>query len=200
MNKQIIKLFVVILALTFSNASFAQGIDAGIKAAQSGDYVKAVNLMKSSINSESGYEANYYYGLALFQTGATKQAETYLNRALKDDEEGIEALKTMGDLYSSKKDYTKADTYYKKALAQEPENIGVLFQQADNYTKAGKVDDAITTLTFAKTISDNNPNVYVGLGDAYYYRRAYPPAIDNYQKALSLNPKSARGQYGLGQV
>jgi len=164
MNKLIIKFFVVILALTFSSSSFAQGIDAGINAAKSGDYVKAVNLMKSSINSETGYEANYYYGLSLFQTGATKQAETYLNKALKDDDEGIEALRTMGDLYSSKKDYTKADS------------------------------------SFAKTISDKNPNVYVGLGDAYYYRRAYPPALDNYKQALSLNPKSAGAQYGLGQV
>lgn len=199
MKSRIVKMLFVIVAGLIATSSFAQ-VSEGIKAAKSGDYVKAVNLMKSGIGSESGYDANYYYGLALFKTGAVKQAETYLNKALKADEEGVEALMTLGNLYSSKRDYDKANGMYKKALAEEPENKSVLFAQAENFTRAGKVDEAITTLTFARTLAENDPSVYVGLGDAYYYRRAFNPSLENYQKALKLNPKSAPAMFGIGQV
>ena len=160
MNKKAIWIYAII-AVLFSSAYTYSQIDQGIKAAQSGDYVKAVNLMKAGIGSETGYEANYYYGLSLFKTGAVKQAETYLSKALKDDNEGVEALMTMGDLKSSLRKFDDASGFYKKALAEEPENLNVLFAQANNFTKAGKVDDAITTLTFAKTLSEKNPDVFL---------------------------------------
>ncbi|MBK8984416.1 MAG: tetratricopeptide repeat protein [Ignavibacteria bacterium] len=201
MNAILKKSLLFLFLLIISSDLYSKGdIDDGIKAAQRGDYVKAVELLKNSVKSEDSYDGYYYYGLALMNTGSLKEAEKNLNLALKKDDEGIGALTTMGDLYSIKRDYTKADTYYKRALKSEPENVDVLLARAKNFNKAGKVDDAITALTLATTISKENPKVYVGLGDSYYYRRAYKPAVDNYNLALKIDKNNAGAYYGLGQV
>ena len=187
MNNTFKKIFVLTFLILISfNVYSKDNIDAGIEAAKKGDYVKAVNLLKNSVKEDDSYEGYYYYGLALLNTGSLKEAEINLQKALKEDDEGVGALMTMGNLYSKKKEYDKADTYYKKALKVEPEDIDVLLAQARNYTVALKVDEAITVLTFAKTVSKEDPNIYVGLGDAYYYRRAFKPAVDNYNEALKL--------------
>lgn len=194
-----------ILALTFALIAFSHvqsqdNFEKGINAAKRGDYVTALNLLKSTVNAENSYEGYYYYGLSLLNTGSLKQAEAEFQKALKKDSEGTDALKGMGDLYSKKKDYTKANSYYDKAIKVEPENIGLLLAKAKNLTVAGKIDDALNVLSLAKTINTENPDIYVGLGDAYYYRRAFKPADENYNKALKLKSGNAKALYGLGMI
>src|SRR6187399_1263654 len=154
MNKIVSKIFLLIVIVFLSSNLYSQDkLEAGINAAKRGDYVKAVELLKVAANSEDNYEGYYYYGMSLMYTGSLKEAERYLNKALQKDNEGVYALIALGNLYSMKKDYSKADTYFKRALKAEPENMDVLLSQAKNYTVAGKIDDAITALTFATTIS-----------------------------------------------
>lgn len=196
--KKILALFVLAFMFTASGL-FAQ-VDKAQDLINKGDYVGAVNVLKDVVKSDDGYDVNYLYGLALYKTGNLKDAETYLNKALKKDDEGVMAMKTLGDIYSSKKQYDKADTYYKKAAKLDNENIFILISQGTNYSLAGKVDDAIRVLTLATTISKENADVYVGLGDAYYYRRTWGPAVENYEKALKLNPKNASALFGLGRI
>lgn len=76
----------------------------------------------------------------------------------------------------------------------------LLLAEAKNYTVAGKIDEAITVLTFAKTITKEDPKVYVGLGTAYYFRRAFKPAVENYNAALELQSSNSEAHFGLGQV
>lgn len=201
MSKIMKNIFVLITLFTaLLNVYSQDNYDKGIFAAKSGDYVKAVNLLKDVVNKEDKYDGFYYYGLALLNTGSMKQAETIFQKALSKDKEGVGALAGLGELYSRKKEFDKADSYYKKALKIEPENLDVLLAEAKNLTNAGKVDDAIVVLSYAKTVSSGNPNVYVGLGDAYYFRRAFGTAEENYKKALSLKSNNARAHYGLGKV
>ncbi len=199
MNNIIKKLFIVAFIIISSSGVYSQ-TEQGIDAAKSGDYLRAVELLKSSADKEDSYEVYYYYGLSLLNTGSIKQAETVLNKALKKDDEGIGALTTLGDLYSRKKDYDKANSYYKKALAADPENIEVMLAQAKNLTKAGKLDESNNVLLFAKTLKNNDPDIYTGIGDNYYYRRAFKPAQENYNKSLSIKANNPKAHFGLGQI
>ncbi|MBV6477683.1 MAG: Lipopolysaccharide assembly protein B [Ignavibacteria bacterium] len=196
--KNLLALTCALIAFSYSYSQ--DSFEKGINAAKNGDYVTAVNLLKSTVNSEDSYEGFYYYGLALLNTGSIKQAENEFQKALKKDSEGIGALKGMGDLYSKKKDYTKADSYYDKAIKVEPENLDLMLAKAKNLTVAGKIDDALNVLALAKTVGSESPEIYVGLGDAYYYRRAFKPAEENYQKALKLKSGNAKAFYGLGMI
>ncbi len=199
MNNIIKKFFIAAFIIISSSGVYSQ-TEQGINAAKSGDYLKAVELLKSSADKEDSYEVYYYYGLSLLNTGSVKQAETVLNKALKKDDEGIGALTTLGDLYSRKKDYDKANSYYKKALAADPENIEVMLAQAKNLTKAGKVDESNNVLLYAKTLKNDDADIYTGIGDNYYYRRAFKPAEENYNKSLSIKANNPKAHFGLGQI
>lgn len=189
--------------LILSNVYAQDNLKKGISAVNRGDYITALNLLKDVVKTDKGYEANYYYGEALFKTGSTDDAEKYLNIALKDDDEGIMALKDLGEIYTLRKDYDRANSYFKKALKIEPQSVPVLVSQGAMLSAQGKIDPAIEVLTNAMSVDREHPNpsVLVALGDAWSARGTTPQlAIKYYKDALKINSKLAVAYYGLGKV
>lgn len=199
--------------MIFAAAVNAQdNLDKGIDAVKRGDYLGGLNLLKGV--SKDSYDANLYYGIALFQTGSVKDAEKTLKDAIKKDEERPEAYSALGELYTSQKNYGEAASQFDKAKKYLPLNktkddldkseietiINVLSAEADNFIADGKVDKAISSLTMAKTYDDKNPMIYVGLGDAYLARGAFDPAKSNYEQSLKLKPNYAPALFGLGKI
>jgi len=200
--KKYLAISVVIFAF-FTNTAFSQdNVEKGMNAVKKGDYVTALNLLKSEVSKSQKYDANCYYGIALFKTGSIDEAEKYLKIALKDDDEGIEALKSLGEVYTAKKKYSDADGLFKKAMKLEPENISVLISRAANFSAQDKIDEAIQALTLATSINKENPDpkIFVGLGDAYNLRGSFKAAKDYYNRALKINPNLASAYYGLGKA
>lgn len=197
--KNLVKILIILAFLfTLQAGAYAQ-VDRAIDAAKRGDYVTALNLFKSAGKIDDDYDVNYWYGRTLFETGSIEDAEKHYKIALKDDDEGWEALKGMGDLLSYQKKYDDANSYYKRAAKENDENISILIAQGRNLSKAGKLEDAVVVLTRATTISTNNADVYAGLGDAYFYGGATPAAVENYKKSLQIK-NNAAAHFGLGNV
>lgn len=194
-----------IFILLVSKVDAQDNLKKGIDAVKKGDYVAALNYLKDVVKSDKSYEANYYYGEALLKTGSLEDARKYFEIALKDDDEGVDALRGLGDYYSLKKDYTKAHSYYQKALKIDPNNIPVMLAEADAYVAEGKLDDANNLLFLAKATSKQvynreDPTIYVGIGNVYLMRGSYKAAIENYDKALALNKNLATAYFGKGKA
>lgn len=187
-------------------------LEKGIAAINKGDYVTALNLLKSAPKDK--YEGNLYYGIALFNTGSTAEAEKFIKAAIKQEDERPEAYSVLGEIYSSQKKYGEAASQFESAKKFLPLNktkddldkaeintiIDVLTAESENFIANGKVDDAIKSLTMAKGYDDKNPMIYVGLGDAYLARGAYEPAQSNYDQALKNKPNYAPALYGAGKI
>ena len=139
-NIKILTLFVFAF-MVFASGIFAQ-VDKAEGLIKKGDYVGAVNALKDVVKSDNGYDANYLYGLALYKTGNVKDAETYLNKALAKDDEGVMALKTMGDLYSSKKQYDKALDDLNRAIELSPNNDNAYNTRGTVYWRKGNRQQA----------------------------------------------------------
>jgi tetratricopeptide (TPR) repeat protein len=199
------------------NASYAQdNLSEGIKAVKQGEYLKAVDLLKKAVSGDDkdSYDANYYYGVALFNTGSLADAEKYLKKAVNIDDERPEAYAVIGEVYSEQKKFGDAASYFEKSKKYLPLNkrtedlekdeialiVEVLSKEAENYIADGKVDKAITSLTQAKVFDNKNPQIYVGLGDAYLNRGALEPALTNYNEALKYKANYAPAIFGLGKV
>lgn len=190
-------LSILFLALFALAANAQDDLQKGKDAIKRGDNLKAVEYLSKAVAKEQDYETYYYYGLALYRTGSIAKAEENLKKALAKDDEGIDAMIELGNIYSGQKKYDEANSLFKKGLKIEPDNINLLIAQADNFSAAGKIDDAIKALTLATTISKENPNVYVGLGDAYNIRGSFKLAADYYKKAIALK-KIPSAYTGLG--
>ncbi len=202
MEKKIYKILLsVFLVFLFITQLSAQNtLQQGINAVKKGDFLSAVNILSEVVKKEKSYDAYYYYGEALLKTGSFAKAEEYLKKALSEDDEGINAILSLGKLYTKQKKYDLAESYYKRGLKIEPENINLLIGLADNFSEQMKIDDAIKVLTLATTYSKENPKVYIGLGEAYLTRGTFKLAEDYFKKAISLNQNIASAYVGLGQV
>jgi tetratricopeptide (TPR) repeat protein len=203
----------MILFIAFGVTSNAQdNLEKGIAAVNRGDYVNALNLLKGV--SKDSYNANLYYGIALFYTGSEKDAEKYLKDAVKQDDERPEAYSSLGEIYTSQKKYSDAAAQFVKAKQFLPLNktkddldkseietiINVLSAEAENFIAAGNVDKAIASMTQAKLFDEKNPEIYVKLGDAYLTRGAFEPARTNYELSLKYRANYAPALYGLGKI
>ncbi|HJY64526.1 MAG TPA: tetratricopeptide repeat protein [Ignavibacteria bacterium] len=187
-------------------------LEKGISAVKRGDYVQALELLKGV--SKDSYEANLYYGIALFETGSSGDAEKSLKSAISKDNERPEAYSILGEIYTEQKKYSEAAVQFEKSKNFLPLNkskddlekaeieliISVLKAESENFIADGKVDKAIASLTTAKIYDNKNPLIYVGLGDAYYARGAFEPAKTNYDQALKYKSNYAPALYGLGKI
>lgn len=213
LTKYLFRGFYIFMIFASAVSLYAQdNLEKGISAVNKGDYVGALNLLKGV--SKDSYDANLYYGIALFNTGSVKEAEKFLKDAIKKDEERPEAYSALGQLYTSQKNYGEASSQFDNARKYLPLNkkkddldkseietiIKVLSAEADNSIADGKVDKAITSLTTAKTYDDKNPTIYVGLGDAYLARGAFDVAKTNYELALKYKAGYAPALFGLGKI
>lgn len=204
-------LFVIIAVLSLS--LYAQdNLERGISAVKRGDYLQALELLKNV--SKDSYDANLYYGIALFNTGSPGEAEKYLKAAVKEDDERPEAYSILGEIYTEQKKYSEAAAEFEKSKKYLPLSktkddldkpeieliISVLKAESENFIADGKVDKAIASLTMAKIYDDKNPLIYVGLGDAYFARGAFEPAKTNYDQALKYKSGYAPALYGLGKI
>jgi tetratricopeptide (TPR) repeat protein len=79
----------------------------------------------------------------------------------------------------------------KRALYSGETDSDRLYQAGLRLAKAGHLDDAILAYTRALTNSPSNPQLHVGLGDAYFVRQQYVDAELAYQIAFSLDPTKA---------
>lgn len=208
-----VRTLIAILVLSTAMVTHSQdNLDKGIAAVNSGDYVRALNLLKSV--SKDKYEANLYYGIALFNTGSVIEAEKFIKDAIKQDNERPEAYSVLGEIYSSQKKYGEAASQFENAKKYLPLNktkddldkaeiktiIDVLSSEAENFIANGQVDKAITSLSMALTYDNKNPLIYAGLGDAYLARGAFEPAKTNYELAMKYKSNYAPALYGIGRV
>jgi tetratricopeptide (TPR) repeat protein len=205
--------FLLVFAM-FNFANSQDNLSSGISAIKRGDYVKAVELLQKAVKSEpNSYDANLYYGIALYETGALKDAEKYLKKAAGIDNEKPEAYNVLGQVHSAMKMYDEAERNFNDALKFSGANqtveslsseeiqliVDILSNQAESYVAAGQVDKAINALTKAKSFDSKNPMIYAGLGNAYLVRGAFVPSATNYNEALALKGGYAPAYYGLGK-
>lgn len=198
MSKKISLVFLVLII--FSASVYAQNDKNGITAVKRGDYKKGIELLSNVVKTNKDYDVNYYYAYALLMTEQYVEAEKYFQIALKDDDEGIDALRGLGDIKAEKKDYEGALSYYKKGLKIEPNDVPTLISMANTYLAQGKIDNAIDILFKADINKPKNTHILVALGNAYYDRETYPLAIDFYKKALAVNSKFAPAHYGIARA
>lgn len=151
-------------------------------------YQESINYYSMAIEIDPN-NAEVYYNRGL----TYKKMEEYdssiidFREAISIDSNHVKALTDLGLRYYESGDYEESEKYYKLALEINDKyapllvNLGILYAYREDY------ETAIFFYSKA-TAKSNDPRIYHNRGNSYVGLEKYKLAIDDYDKALELNP------------
>jgi tetratricopeptide (TPR) repeat protein len=149
-------------------------------------------------------------GKKFFQQRDYRKAEEYLRRVAQNNQHYADVHNMLGVIYHSESRFSDAIAAFEKALDINPNytealmNLAVLNNDLGNYSDARKLYDtlrkrgkAVTPKGKAKkgdefiepVVKGKLTNMHADLADIYCGLGLYAQAIDEYERALALNPK-----------
>jgi tetratricopeptide (TPR) repeat protein len=195
---------------------------------QSQRFEDATDMFKTLLKQEPlNADINYYYGLNILneyindtysntKVEVAKEAKSIFNGGVQKDSLnplnqiglGIIALFEKGDTAQANKYLSKAEMKLpKKAKKYTPRDIEILLQliNAEMYADHPRYKRAYRLCDLAKTIVTENPamespDIYITIGDVYLSNMQPSSAIQNYNRALYLDPKNVLLLTKIGNI
>lgn len=96
---------------------------------KSGDFMRAIEICNAHVPMQPGYISGHIVlGQALYDAGELEQAQDAFQTALSLDPENLIALRQLGDIAKSRRDFASARSWYTKLLEVDPQNDEVVAQ------------------------------------------------------------------------
>ncbi len=201
-------LTILFVGATMATPLMAQDVQAALKDVEAERYTKAgqtlTQLATSAPTADNQFYLGYYYlrsgqldkAKAAFEKGATTDAKNQLNNV------------GLAGVALAKNDGATAKSLIDNAVAQtKSKNQDVLIRGAEMYTLSDqpKQNDpaaALSLLTIAdeKDKKNENAEIEMLMGDAYFLKNDGGNAITKYENALAINPSLAEANYKIGRL
>jgi tetratricopeptide (TPR) repeat protein len=151
-------------------------------------------------------------GKQCFEQKDYRSAEAYFRQVLDKTDRYADVLNMMGVIHHAEGRFSSAIDMFKRALAVNPRyteavmNLAVLFNDLGQYADARKLYDALRKAprmrgqTMEPVLRGKLSNLHSQIGDIYRSAGAHKLAIEEYEKALALNPSYADIRTKLGQA
>ncbi|MDF1577781.1 MAG: tetratricopeptide repeat protein [Desulfobulbales bacterium] len=141
-----------------------------------------------------GDSAEAYAGLGetLALTGDNQASHSFLDQALRLDQQNRPALLSTGKLYREEENYSQAEISFTRALKIYPANPEILTELAITYGRMGQEDQAEPLLLQVVRLKPGDASARNNLGFNYLLRGDYPAAIETFREALKIAPDSPR--------
>ncbi|MDO4732450.1 MAG: tetratricopeptide repeat protein [Bacillota bacterium] len=171
----------------------------GNRAADEGDFPKAIEAYSKAIELDPDYAAAYYNrGSAYDDLKQYDEAIADYSKAIELDPDDAAVYNNRGSAYDDLKQYDEAIADYSKAIELKPDYAAAYNNRGFAYRKQGKYNEAIADFSKAIELDPNNIIGYLVRGLAYYEDRKYEEAIEDYNKAIELDPNYANAYYNRG--
>lgn len=182
----------------------AQTLDQAIKLSKNEQFEKADKAFKDLIKSQPTNGDFYFYsGENFFDWDNIDSAKATYQRGINVN--ATEALNYvgLGKVQWFAGDAKNAqDNFYKAKVLSKSKDAMVFAKMAEAYINGPTKDikTAIDLINQAIAIDGKNADFYIDLGDAFLAQNDGSNAVSNYERATSMNPKSALGTLRLGQL
>ncbi|OJW82249.1 MAG: hypothetical protein BGO69_16800 [Bacteroidetes bacterium 46-16] len=187
-----------IAALLFAAGLKAQSLDEGIKMYRYERYMSAERILTPLAASDA--KANYYLGLAQLDHGNTAAAQATFAKYPED----VANIAGTARVAFENKNTTQAMQIAEAVAGKaKRKNWEPLFYAADaiTYTEGGNYQQAIDWYKKALESIQNDPYVFISLGDAYQkIQGGGGEAMNSYEKAVSIDPKNSLAYSRIGRL
>ncbi len=155
---------------------------------------------------EDAYKNNPQYikvhqnmGDLYLKKGNTEKAAEVIEKAAKISPNNPQRQAQLGKIYLSKGDVEKADSAFKTAIGIDPKNAGLRTEIGEAYLKSGHDDKAADAFKGSLNVVES-VHVYNRLGIALRRKGRYLEAIDEYKRAVRLDPEDEAIYYNMGRA
>lgn len=142
-----------------------------------------------------------YYGSGTSHQENYTKAKEFALKALELNESLAEAHTSLAQIhFEFDRQMAEAEKEFKRAIELNP-NYATAYQwYAEFLTAQGHFEDAIFRMKRAEEIDPLSPIIKADLGTTYNTARDYDRALQQYQRALQLNPNFAAAYWWMGET
>ena len=166
------------------------------------DFETAITLLHGGIEQDpKSAEAYYLLGMALKGSRRTDEAFSAFQRALKIQKKFVKPRYELGMLQIENGQYEEAEATFQKGIKKRYEPSGPL-NYGIGMVKLAMDSVRAATIYFTRASQDDpyNPAYYKAMGDIYARQKVTELAVNEYNRALELDPKAADIHYAIGKL
>jgi len=123
-----------------------------------------------------------------------------LNHVLSIDENNIDAIDKIAQVFMNSGDYAQAIVYADKLIELTPLKSNGYFVKAYSYCEMNANKEALQYYDKALEVDPNNSRIYNNLGNLYKVQGDYEMAAEYIYKSLELNPAESYSYFTLAEI
>lgn len=199
-------LTILFIGATMTAPLVAQDLQTALKDVEAERYTKAGQALTQLATSAPTADNEFYLGYYYLRSGQLDKAKAAFEKGLQADPKNQLNNVGLAGVALMKKDRSTAKSLIDNAVAQtKSKNQDVLIRAAEMYTLSDQTNDpaeAIRLLTIAdeKDKKNENPEIEMLMGDAYFLKNDGGNAITKYENAMAIKPNMAEANYKIGRL
>src|SRR5215475_14440417 len=164
-------------------------------------YEKAAQALEAAaLNQSDSQEALIDLSIAYFDAGEYEKAFDPLRRALALNPETAAARQLLGKTWFMRGEFAKSATELETAMKLAPRDYDVAYTLGLAYLKERQAPPAKQIYSRMLRELGARPDLHIIFGRAYRETDFLAEAIEEFKKAVALDPKSSRAHYYLGMT
>ncbi|QHV98426.1 tetratricopeptide repeat protein [Spirosoma endbachense] len=205
MNNQKKSLLTILFVGAMTAPLMAQDVQTALKDVEAERFAKAGQTLTQLATSSPSAENQFYLGYYYLRSGQIDQAKAAFDKGAAADAKNQLNNIGLAGVALAKKDRAAAKTLIDNAIsATKSKDQNALIRAGEMYTLEETNDpaEAIRLLTIAdeKDKKNENAEIEMLLGDAYFLKNDGGNAISKYENALTITPNLAEANYKIGRL
>ena len=199
-------LTLLLMGTTITAPLMAQDIPTALKDIEAERYPKAEKALTQLASSSPTADNDFYLGYYYLKSGQLDKAKATFDKGVQADSKNQLNNIGLAGVALAKKDRATAKSLIDNAVGQtKGKDQNVLIRAAEMYTLSDQTNDpaeALRLLQIAdeKDKKNENAEIEMLMGDAYFLKNDGGNAITKYENALAINPNLAEANYKIGRL
>ncbi|GAB4001013.1 hypothetical protein GCM10028807_55920 [Spirosoma daeguense] len=199
-------LSILFFGATVTTPILAQDVQSALKDIEAERYTKAEQTLTQLANSSPSADNQFYLGYYFLRSGQVDKAKAAFEKGAAADAKNQLNNVGLAGVALAKKDRATAKSLIDGALgATKNKNQAVLVRAGEMYTLSEQTNDPaealrILQLADEKDKKNEDAEIEMLMGDAYFLKNDGGNAITKYENAMQIKPNLAEANYKIGRL